>query len=100
MLAAKLAALGYRVERQVPVSFAFEKMQFDGAFRIEILVEGRLLIEVKSIERLNAAHAEQLLTYLRLIEQPLGLLDQFRWRDAEGGASTDRQRPHQLRVFA
>jgi len=77
VLAAKLGEQGYRVERQVPVSFTFEGLHFDGAFRIDLLIDGCLLIEVKSIERLNAAHAKQLLTYLRLTEQPLGLLINF-----------------------
>jgi iron complex transport system substrate-binding protein len=44
---------------------------------VDLLINGCLLIEVKSIERLNAAHAKQLLTYLRLTGQPLGLLINF-----------------------
>jgi iron complex transport system substrate-binding protein len=77
VLAAKLGEQGHRVERQVPVSFTFEGLHFDAAFRVDLLIDGCLLIEVKSIERLNAAHAKQLLTYLRLTEQPLGLLINF-----------------------
>ncbi|WP_298092209.1 GxxExxY protein [uncultured Sphingomonas sp.] len=77
VLAAKLSALGHRVERQVPVSFTFEGLSFEAAFRVDIVVANRLLIEIKSVERLNAAHGKQLLTYLRLTEQPLGLLINF-----------------------
>ena len=77
VLAAKLAKLGYSVERQRPVDIEFEDMRFEAAFRIDLLVNGRLLIEIKSVERLNAAHAKQLLTYLRLTKQPLGLLINF-----------------------
>ena len=77
VLAAKLSRLGYRVDRQVPVSFSFEGMTFDAAFRVDLMIERRLLIEIKSVERLNAAHAKQLLTYLRLTGQPLGLLVNF-----------------------
>ena len=77
VLAAKLTQMGLAVERQVPVSFTFETLRFDGAFKVDLLVERRLLIEIKSVERLNAAHAKQLLTYLRLTEQPLGLLINF-----------------------
>jgi iron complex transport system substrate-binding protein len=77
VLAAKLVELGYRVHRQRPVDIKFEGLQFDAAFRIDILVDERLLIEVKSVDRLNAAHAKQLLTYLRLTKQPLGLLINF-----------------------
>ena len=52
-------------------------MRFPGAFRIDLLVDERVLIEVKSVERLSNAHAKQLLTYLRLTKQPLGLLINF-----------------------
>ncbi|MEE8609414.1 MAG: GxxExxY protein [Sphingomonas aquatilis] len=77
VLAAKLTQLGYEVRRQMPVSFTFEGLSFDSAFRIDLVVAGRLLVEIKSVERLNAAHAKQLLTYLRLTDQPLGLLINF-----------------------
>ena len=77
VLAAKLAKLGYEVCRQVPVSFEFEGMVFEAAFRIDLVIASALLVEIKSVERLNAAHAKQLLTYLRLTKQPLGLLINF-----------------------
>ena len=77
VLAAKLAGAGYRVQRQKPVDIQFEEMRFEAAFRIDLLIEDCVLIEVKSVERLNPAHAKQLLTYLRLTKQPLGLLINF-----------------------
>lgn len=77
VLAAKLAALGYEVARQVAVPIEFEGLRFDAAFRIDLLVDQRLIVEIKSVERLNAAHAKQLLTYLRLTGQPVGLLLNF-----------------------
>jgi GxxExxY protein len=77
VLAAKLLSLGYAVERQKPIDIQFEGLRFEGAFRIDLLVDGRLLIEIKSVERLGAAHAKQLLTYLRLTKQPVGLLINF-----------------------
>ena len=77
VLAAKLASIGYTVERQRPVDIIFEEMRFQAAFRIDLLVDERVLVEVKSVERLSAAHAKQLLTYLRLTRQPLGLLVNF-----------------------
>jgi GxxExxY protein len=77
VLAAKLTQKGYGVRRQVPVSFEFDGLAFDNAFKVDLLVEPGLLVEIKSVERLNAAHAKQLLTYLRLTEQPLGLLINF-----------------------
>ena len=77
VLAAKLQKMGYAVERQRPIAIEFEGLRFDAAFKTDLVVGGRLLVEIKSIERLNAAHAKQLLTYLRLTGQPLGLLINF-----------------------
>lgn len=77
ILASKLAAMGYRVARQLPIDIEFENLRFEAAFRIDLLVEGRLLVEIKSVERLSAAHGKQLLTYLRLTKQPVGLLINF-----------------------
>ena len=77
VLAAQLAKMGYSVARQVPVDIDFDEMRFEAAFRIDILVDQRLLVEVKSVDQLHAAHAKQLLTYLRLTKQPLGLLINF-----------------------
>ena len=77
VLAAQLARQGYSVVRQHPVDIEFDGLRFEAAFRIDILVDDRLLIEVKSVDQLHAAHAKQLLTYLRLTKQPLGLLINF-----------------------
>jgi iron complex transport system substrate-binding protein len=77
VLAAKLTRLGYRVARQRSIDIEFEGLRFDGAFRIDLMVEDQLLVEIKSVERLNAAHAKQLLTYLRLTKRSLGLLINF-----------------------
>jgi GxxExxY protein len=77
VLAGKLIELGYKVDRQMPIDIDFEGTRFPAAFRIDIFVNDRLLIEIKSVERLNAAHGKQLLTYLRLTNQPVGLLINF-----------------------
>jgi iron complex transport system substrate-binding protein len=77
VLAAKLQQMGYAVARQEPIDITFDGLRFEAAFRIDLLVDGRLLVEIKSVERLNAAHAKQLLTYLRLMKQPVGLLINF-----------------------
>ena len=77
VLAGKLAAAGYKVDRQKPIDILFENMRFDRAFRVDLLVDDRLLVEIKSVEQLNAAHAKQLLTYLRLAGQSVGLLINF-----------------------
>jgi GxxExxY protein len=77
VLAAKLHGMGYAIERQRPIAIEFEGMKFDGAFRADLIVGGRLIVEIKSVDRLNPAHGKQLLTYLRLTKQPLGLLINF-----------------------
>ena len=77
VLAGKLAKMGYKVDRQKPVDIVFEDTLFEAAFRIDLLVDDRLIVEIKSLERLSPVHAKQLLTYLRLMNQPLGLLMNF-----------------------
>ena len=77
VMAAKLAKMGYAVVRQQPVDIEYDDLRFEAAFKIDLLVDGRLVVEIKSVERLNAAHGKQLLTYLRLTKQPVGLLINF-----------------------
>jgi iron complex transport system substrate-binding protein len=77
VLAAQLARMGYQVDRQYPVDIEYDGLRFAAAFRIDILVDERLLIEIKSADRLHASHAKQLLTYLRLAKRPVGLLINF-----------------------
>jgi iron complex transport system substrate-binding protein len=77
VLAASLEWLGYRVDRQKPVDFEFDGMGFPAAFRLDLLVDELLVVENKSVEQLSPAHAKQLLTYLRLTDQPVGLLLNF-----------------------
>ena len=77
VLAGRLEARGLSVARQYPVSVVFDQQKFDPAFRVDILVEGKLVLEIKSVEQLSKAHAKQLLTYLRLLNQPVGLLLNF-----------------------
>jgi len=77
VLAADLVRRGYAVDRQWPVDIRFDGMHFPGAFRVDLLIEGCFVVEIKSVEKLSGAHAKQLLTYLRLLDQPLGLLLNF-----------------------
>lgn len=77
VLAGKLSRMEYKVDRQRPIDIHYEDMRFEAAFRIDIMVEDRLIVEIKSVEQLNKAHAKQLLTYLRLTKQPVGLILNF-----------------------
>jgi iron complex transport system substrate-binding protein len=76
-LAAQLADRGFRVEVQRPVPVRYRGVLIRDAFRADLLLDGRLVIEIKSVERLAPVHSKQLLTYLRLMNQPLGLLMNF-----------------------
>ncbi|WP_174278955.1 GxxExxY protein [Sphingomonas bacterium] len=77
VLADRLRRMGYVVERQRPVDIEFEGVLFAAAFKADLIVDGRLVVEIKSIERLLPVHGKQLLTYLRLLGQPVGLLINF-----------------------
>ena len=77
VLGASLARRGLKIDRQVPVDINFDAINFAAAFRIDLLVEDVLILEIKSVERLASLHAKQLLTYLRLTNRPLGLLLNF-----------------------
>lgn len=77
VLAEELQQRGLSVKRQVPVTLRYKGVVVDNAYKADILVEGRLLIELKSVERNAPVHAKQVLTYLRLMNLPLGLLMNF-----------------------
>ncbi len=76
-LAAALRERGLRVELQRSVAVTYKGVAVKEAFRVDLLVEGLLIVEIKSVERLSPVHARQLLTYLRLTGAPLGLLINF-----------------------
>ncbi|MEP6785182.1 MAG: GxxExxY protein [Sphingomonadales bacterium] len=77
ILADALVRRGLRVERQRPVPIVFEGVAVEHGFRADLIVEGLLLIELKSIERLSPAHGKQVLTYLRFLNLRVGLLMNF-----------------------
>ena len=77
VLAGRLERRGLRVARQVVVPVTFDGQTFDAAFKIDILVEDCLILEIKAVDQVARAHAKQVLTYLRLLKQPLGLLLNF-----------------------
>ena len=76
-LAQSLQERGLSVVRQRPVPIEFRGLLIADAFRADLVVEERLIIEIKSVEKSHPVHAKQLLTYLRLLKQPLGLLMNF-----------------------
>jgi iron complex transport system substrate-binding protein len=77
VLARDLERRGMRVERQKYLSFEFDGLQFSDCFRVDLLVDDKVIVEIKSAESLAPLHAKQLLTYLRLSRLPVGLLLNF-----------------------
>lgn len=77
ILARTLERRGMFVERQKLVTFEFDGIAFEEGLRIDLLVENCLVVELKSVTSLAPVHMKQLLTYLRLLHQPLGLLINF-----------------------
>lgn len=77
VLARMLEDRGLAVRRQVPVPIRLMNYSFDEGFRADLIVEDVLLVELKSVENLAPVHSKQVLTYLRLLGMPLGLLINF-----------------------
>lgn len=77
ILAFELDRRGLRVERQRPIPVVYENIRIDTGFRADLVVEDKVIVEVKSVEALAPVHKKQLLTYLRLADKRLGLLINF-----------------------
>jgi GxxExxY protein len=77
VLARALERRGLQVVRQRVVRIEYDGMVFEEGFRADLVVEDRVVVELKSVERLAAVHSKQLLTYLRLMHLPVGLLINF-----------------------
>ena len=76
-LGGSLRAAGLNVRQQVSLPARYRETTIENAFRIDLLVDDRLIVEIKSLERLAPVHSKQLLTYLRLTNRPVGLLINF-----------------------
>ena len=73
----ELRKRGLKAERQVPVTIICRGIRFEEGFRADIIVEDKVILELKSVERVNNAHKKQLLTYLKLTGMRLGYLLNF-----------------------
>ena len=76
-LARRLEKKGLDVVRQVVIPIEFEGEHFDEGFRADFIVEGKVILELKSVEKISPAHKKQLLTYLKLTGMKLGFLLNF-----------------------
>jgi len=72
-----LSKKGLKVQRQVSIPIEYEGEFFDEGFRIDLFVEGKVIIELKSVEKITGAHKKQLLTYMKLSNTKLGYILNF-----------------------
>lgn len=77
ILARELSEHGLKVERQIPVPIIYKGVRFEEGFRADIIVEMKVLLELKSVEKISPAHKKQVQTYLRLTGLKLGYLLNF-----------------------
>lgn len=77
VLAKRLERAGLSVQRQVPIPIEFDSLRFDEGFRADLVVNGLVILELKSIEQVHPVHKKQLLTYLKLTNLRLGYLLNF-----------------------
>ncbi len=73
----ELTQKGFDLERQKILPVRYKKIELDAAYRLDIVVENRVIIELKAVENLLPIHTAQLLSYLKLAELPVGLLINF-----------------------
>lgn len=77
VLAYELEKRGLKVARQVPIPLQYDDLRFDEGFRVDLIVNDTVLVELKSVEVLTPVHGKQVLTYLKLTNLRLGLLINF-----------------------
>ncbi len=73
-LARELGLRGFRTQHQVAIPLQYKGLDLDCGYRLDLVVEGRLVVEVKAVERLLPVHLAQVITYLKLLRLPVGLL--------------------------
>lgn len=74
----ELALRKLTFRRQVPVPVTYKAVNLDCGYMLDLIVEGQVIVELKSVDAIQAVHAAQLLTYLRLLDKRVGLLINFR----------------------
>ena len=87
VMAYELQKRGLRVQRQQAIPVFYEDVRMDLGFRADLIVEGKVVVEIKSVEAIAPVHKKQLLTYLRLTDKRLGLLINFNVELIKNGIS-------------
>ena len=70
----ELTRKGLCVERQKPIPIVYKKLRLDYGYRIDLLIENKVIIEIKSVDALHPVHEAQILTYMKFAEKKVGLL--------------------------
>lgn len=82
----ELTHMGMKVQAQIPIPVLYRGQKVDDeGFRLDLLVEDTIIVELKSVEKVQDVHKKQLLTYLRLTGKPLGLLINFNEAQVKNG---------------
>lgn len=83
VLSYELIQMGLSVKKQVPLPLIYNEIKLDIGYRLDLLVEEKVIIEIKSIEKITEVHHKQIITYLKLSGKKLGLLINFNTNDIE-----------------
>jgi len=84
-LAYEIRKLNYNIEVQKPLPVVYEEVKLDAGYRIDLLVEKSVIVELKAVEAINDIHIAQILTYLKLSKIKIGLLINFNVKDLKQG---------------
>ncbi len=84
-LAYELNNMGYKVETEKALPVIYDEIKLDAGYRIDLFVNRKVIVELKSVEALNDVHTAQVLTYLKLADVKLGLLINFNVKDLKKG---------------
>jgi GxxExxY protein len=76
-LSYELLQRGYRIERQKPIPVVYKEIKLECRYRVDILVENKIVLELKSVDCFNPVHEAQILTYMKFAHKKIGLLINF-----------------------
>ncbi|HEY6914675.1 MAG TPA: GxxExxY protein [Paludibacter sp.] len=83
VLSYELTQMGLNVKTQVPLPLIYNEIKLDVGYRLDLLVEDKVIVELKSVENMTEVHHKQIITYLKLSGKKLGLLVNFNTQDIE-----------------
>lgn len=81
----ELKSLGYSVKKEIAQPITYKDIKLDHGYRIDLLVENKIVIELKTVEKFTDVHSAQILTYMKLGDYPLGLLLNFHTKLLKNG---------------